>query len=495
MAASSSTAPQGITFGVELELLVPYIWSDQVDPAGETDGRRVIQLLQEGGTPSEESYTAQDNIKIILRDFLRSHGVPVYDHGFVGTGPPTSWDIGADSTVRESIFTSYRFAGIEIRSPALLAEAGSFAEVKRVVSLLRTNFRLRVNETTGFHVHVGMGARKLPPRAVRRLCQFLWCAEGMLSQLNPPGRMLSQFCPSIRHTSHLARGRPDHWRLAQEHSMQLNQFLGRTAHIAPDVDHEDPAAVSDRLAILQQNPNSFPALDARSDASRLQRLPPVRTNPYQDEDARLHHEIKWGRELMALSRREFLEQEIVHPHEVGMPRLPPRKTCTPVLDGLSLLCQPEMYADTTRAAHELSGYVGQRFNYNLLAYEFVSSGEVEMRRTVEFREAAGSLDPAWVAAWARICSRIVGFCLDAEETEFVEVLMRALEAELAFEADGGGSRYDVVDLLNDLGLRDEAKFVEEKILMGDKNIFWFPCALEEDPDDSTSVSVMLPPDN
>lgn len=495
MAGSSSTASHGVTFGIELEILVPYLWSDQTDPAGDTDERRVIQLSEEGMESIEAFYATKDKVKFILRDFLRSHGVPVYDNGMQGASPPTQWSVGFDSTVRETKFKSYRFVGIEIRSPALLAEPGSFTEIKRVVNLLRANFRLRVNETAGFHVHVGMGAKKLPSRAVRRIAQFLWCADGMLSQLHPPERMLSQFCPSIRHSSHLARGRPNHWVQAEEQSVEMREFLGRTSHIAPAVDREDPAAVSDRLAILQQNPNSFPALDARPGISRLQRLPPIRNNPYQDEGARRRHQISWKRELTVLSRREFLEQELLHPHEVGMPRLEPEETCTSVRRGLQSLCQPEMYEDTTRAVHELSCHVGQRFNYNLLAYDIAASGDVELRMTVEFREAAGSLNPSWVVAWARICSRIVGFCLEAEEAEFVEMLMRVLEAELAFEANGE-SRYDVVDLVSDLNLPDEAKYVEST-LMGDKTSFWFPCVLEGDPlkDPTSAEEIMIPPEN
>lgn len=493
MAASSSTISQRITFGVELEVLVPYLWSGQADPAGDTDDRRIIRLPQRGGSSIDEFYNAQDKVKTILGQFLRTHGIPVYENGIEGAGPPSKWSIGSDSTVREKKFTTYKFAGIEIRSPALLAETGSFAEVKRVVSLLKTHFRLRVNDTAGFHVHVGMGAEKLPPRAVRRLCQFLWCTEGMLSQLHPPERMINQFCPSIRHSSHLARGRPDHFRQAEEQSVELAQFFGRSP-VAPAVDEESPTAVSDRLAILQQNPNSFPSLDAWSDTSRAQRLPPSRTNPYQDEAARQRHQTEWGRELTRLTRMEFLEQELLHPHEVGMKKLEPEETCTSVLEGLKILSQPELYANTNRSAHELSGYVGQRFSYNLLAYDFADSGDVEMRRTIEFREAAGTVHPTWVAAWAGICSRIVEFCLTAEEDKFVEVLMRTLEAELAFEANGEtSSRYDVIDLFNELGLRDEAKFVQEKILLGDKDAFWYPCTLEENPD--SSASIMLPRDD
>lgn len=128
-------------------------------------------------------------------------------------------------------------------------------------------------------------------------------------------------------------------------------------------------------------------------------------------------------------------------------------------------------------------------------YDF-QAGDVPMRMTVEFREATGSLDPSWVAAWAKTCPRIVEFCLEAEESVFADLLQRLLEAELAFEANGEESRrYDVIDLLNDLGLSNEAIFVEQKILLGDRNVFWFPCTLDNSPDEPSSASIMVPPGN
>ena len=491
MAASpSSTAPQRLTFGIELEILVPYLWADQPDPAGDTDRRDVIRLSAEARCHGD-SFVAREEIQNILRNFLRAHDIAVYDDGVQGAGLPSRYSVGQDSSVREPKFTMYKWVGVEIRSPALVAEAGSFDEIKRVVTLLRNRFRLRLNDTTGFHVHVGMGAHKLPPRTIRRLAQLLWCAEGTLSQLHPPERMLNQFCPSIRHSSHLARGGLEHWRVAERESLNLAEYLGRST--SPAEDQEDPTEVSNRLAVLQQSTNSFSALNSRLDPLRLQRFPPVRANPYGIEGARRRHHSKWGRELTPLTRRGFLEQGLLHPHEVGMATLEPSESCTSVVDGLSVLCQQEMYAETARAVNELSGYIGQRFNYNLLAYEFQDLGDLEIRRTVEFREAAGSLDPPWVAAWSRICSRIVEFCLEATEGVFVDVLMRVVEAELAFEVSGEEMRYDVVDLLNDLGLRDEAKLVE-KILMGDRDVFWFPCALEENSSgDATGASIMVAP--
>lgn len=497
MAASSSTEPQSVTFGVELEFLVPYLWSDEADPEADTDERQVIRLSQEDMGPGEVFLTAHDRIKNILRDFLRSHNIPVNNNNSAQeSGPPCEYSIGNDSSVREFGFKQYHFTGVEFRSPALFAEPNSFNEIKRVVSLLTTNFRLRVNETTGFHVHVGMGSRRLPPRAVRRLSQFLWCADGVLSQLHPPERMLSQHCPSIRHGSHLAQGELDNWRLAEKELQEIRQHFGLASPSNPAQDGEDPAKVSRRVTALLGNHESFPALNARTDIMRLQRLPPVRTNPYQDEGARGRYHSTRNVELQRLTRSQFLERGTSQPRQIGMPATEPTERCTSIIDGLHTLCQPEMYGDPTRAVNLLQGYNSQRFNYNLTAYDF-QAGDAPMRMTVEFREATGSLNPSWVAAWARVCSRIIEFCLDAEENAFADLLQRLLEAELAFEANGDDPhRYDVIDLLNDLGLPNEAKFVERKILLGDRNVFWFPCALEENSsDDPSTASIMVPPGN
>lgn len=54
------------------------------------------------------------------------------------------------------------------------------------------------------------------------------------------------------------------------------------------------------------------------------------------------------------------------------------------------------------------------------------------------------------------------------------------------------SRYDVIDLLNDLGLSEEAMVVEEKVLMGDRTIFRFPYTLEEN--NGTSAPIMVSPE-
>ncbi|KAJ0120990.1 hypothetical protein J7T55_015730 [Diaporthe amygdali] len=455
-----STAIQRVTFGVELEMLVAYLPINHPDPAANGEKRQVIRVPEQG-----EAVTPGDVVKKVFRDFLRSHEVLVSENGVEEAGPPSSYSVGTDSSVQEKRFTDYRWQGIEIRSPALHVEAGSFDDIKRVINLLRNNFRLRLNETTGLHVHVGLGAHPLPPRAIRRLSQFLWCADGILSQLHPPERILSRYSPSIRHSSYLGQGDVDHWRLAEENWGGIRRYLGLNPDSSPPQleDQENPAEVSSRLAVFEQDTNSFPALNSVSDSLRLSRLPAIRAHPFEDEAARQRHFNKTTVELGRLTRREFLAREGVR---------------VSILDGLRILSQPAMYANTTRAAHQLTGKFGPRLNYNLNAYNFQRTADVPLRMTIEFREAAGSLNPSWVVAWARICSRIVEFCLEAKEDTFVDLLMLVLEAELAFEASGE-SHFDIIDLLNDLSLIEEANYVEKKILRGNKNAFWFPCVLDE----------------
>lgn len=469
MASFSFNAPQRITFGVELEILVPYLFSAEPDPAEDVDTRRVIRISQ--------SSIPGDSVGDALREFLESHGAAAYPGPEAReVNPPTKWSVSRDGSVVETEFRAYRWVGMELGSPALFADDNSFTEIKRVVSLLRAELRLRINETTGFHVHVGLGSESLPSRAVLRLAQFLWCADGMLSHLHPPERMLSTYCPSIRHESYLARREPDSPRWDGDSTMVDGQDTTSESQFA---------AVSDRVAVLQQSIGFFPALEARSGTSRLQRFSPVRTNPFEDVDAQQRYRAQWRQERETKTRREFL---LVRWPSGGLTDM----SVTSVLGGLLALCQPEMRTDAPLAVRKISIPDDQRANYNCNAYRYRNVGRGPRRMTVEFREATGSLDASWVEAWAKITSRIVGFCLEAREEEFVEVLMRVLEAELAYEANQAISRYDVIDLLNDLGMSEEARFVEERILMGDRNRFWFPCALEEN--DGTSAPIMVPPE-
>lgn len=212
------TTENKITFGVELEFLVPFLREGDTDPApGNGSENRPVTWVRN----AEQAF---DAIQLDICALLKKHKIPVvndyeFTHQSILTkGLPQHWCIGRDGSVAEQPWAyGYLWAGVELRSPVLPAgDEASYARVSEVVTLLRDHFRTRVNHTTGLHVHVGMGASPLPPRVVHRLAQLLWCADGMLSGLHPPERILGTHAPSIRHESWLAFGDHLAWRDGEE---------------------------------------------------------------------------------------------------------------------------------------------------------------------------------------------------------------------------------------------------------------------------------------
>ncbi|KAI1488083.1 putative amidoligase enzyme-domain-containing protein [Biscogniauxia mediterranea] len=207
------------SFGIELEILVAHLPTKAIDP----DQRLAENLppllrIDEGG-----AWRATVAVLEHIRQTLREHGVlvaePVTDFtrrvGDDDTQEPERlrgldrWDIGTDETVTavpspQDNGDKYRWTGIEIRSPALWAMDSSFDEIKFVVNLLKSRYRLRVNVTCGFHVHVANGRRFFTPKTMKRLGAFLWAADPVLSRLHAPWRRVGSHSLSIRYGSKLA---------------------------------------------------------------------------------------------------------------------------------------------------------------------------------------------------------------------------------------------------------------------------------------------------
>ncbi|KAI1414816.1 hypothetical protein F5Y13DRAFT_197347 [Hypoxylon sp. FL1857] len=124
----------------------------------------------------------------------------------------------------------------------------------------------------------------------------------------------------------------------------------------------------------------------------------------------------------------------------------------------------------------------RRLNYNFAFYrDFHLRGaatagpESQNLRTIEFREAAGSLDAQWVSMWMRVCAGIIGWTRSAPARDIMVVLDKILaqeQRELRRLAAGGlaykakeqddAHRYDVCDLLDDIGLFPEAGWIRKR---------------------------------
>lgn len=195
------------------------------------------------------------------------------------------------------------------------------------------------------------------------------------------------------------------------------------------------------------------------DAKRV-RLPVRRPNPLDDSKA-----IYRIREYETRHLQTFADLLVV-------------PGVTSVRDGVEhILKAPDSYS----AARMLCS-LNSRLNYDFKAFRRPHSRHT--RLTFEFREAAGSMDPDWIAVWARICVGLVAFARDAPKKEFRTVVDRLARAEEKEQAEaeegrrrGASCRYDVLDFLANVGLQEEAAFIQHRVLP-DREAFWFPPATE-----------------
>ncbi|KAI1780137.1 putative amidoligase enzyme-domain-containing protein [Hypoxylon cercidicola] len=193
--------------GIELEFLVAYLPTGVKDPL-ESDAGSLPPLLR----VDSEGYHGRVEAIGHVRKTLREHGIDVANP----LPPPLPadiprrlqsrdmWEVGLDATLREPFYDGFEWIPMEIRSPAFWAREESYKEISYVVNLLKSCYRLRVNPTCGFHVHVGNGRKFFPADTIKRLGAFLWAADPILSRLHAPWRRVNEFSPSIRYLSKLA---------------------------------------------------------------------------------------------------------------------------------------------------------------------------------------------------------------------------------------------------------------------------------------------------
>lgn len=615
-----TTQKNKITFGVELEFLVPFLLDREIDPAPGTSENRPV-------TRAPDPQLAFGAIQLDIYSLFKKHEIPVENNvesscrTIMSKGLPQNWCLDQDASVSERQRAyGYSWAGVELRSPVLTADSASYSHVSQVVTLLRDHFRIRVNQTTGFHVHVGMGAEPLPPRVVHRLAQLLWCADGMISGLHPPERTLGPYAPSIRLQSNLAWGEFSSWQRGQK------EFNDRgDHHRKPPRRHtqrgslNEGAEIRDRLwtnsvdqfpalrlyaaASAAKNPDSVEnqqlGLEGKDERDFLYSLRAAHNHSREAALGSYHNEgvqkelfgtwnlpeqedgsdagsdqvdLSWimdtetmvsttwaelighglnemqnmsrhdapvdssdfsssiglqprtgkGRsvaipgqahddtgsapgdgggievELFSNIRKDPFEDpgarsRYLEVNGINMPedsvnlwliRDDGEKVDPVALDqGLLYMTDPDLHDDTRRVAFLVSSTADMRCNYNFNSYGFPTLQFKKPIMTIEFREATGSMNPAWIAAWASICAGIVEFCLAAEQEYFVEVLMRVVEAERnemkvrKGRGDPNLLGYDIISFLADIKLEEEASYVDNVIGKGDKNAFWFPCNL------------------
>ncbi|KAH8159522.1 hypothetical protein CIB48_g8732 [Xylaria polymorpha] len=214
-----------LSHGIELEMLVAYLHTSDIDPdAANSENLAPILRVDAAGGDSNDAAaqeTIDDVIQEHIRTTLRNHGIRVNGPEPVPINKAVphltgldQWDVTTDVSVsagREELQLTrdksgrYRWLGVELRSPACWDVPRAYDEIRFVVNLMKSKYRVRFNLSCGLHVHVANGPRYFDAKTLKRAGAFFFAADPMLSRLHAPWRRIGYYTPSIRHLSRLAQ--------------------------------------------------------------------------------------------------------------------------------------------------------------------------------------------------------------------------------------------------------------------------------------------------
>ncbi|KAM0563997.1 hypothetical protein ACHAPJ_000205 [Fusarium lateritium] len=517
------TRPPRISFGVELEFLVP------MRPKGtELDDK----------IPGIAPVTDENSGRDAVLKLLKKHGFRVKDDW--GHQPSREestellWIVKTDGSVEESgdryVPPHYEtWDAVEVASPPMYACDEAYKLVSAVVRLLTTNLRARVNETCGLHVHVGNGPHQMDMRALRNYAALQWASEPVMSTLHCPTRSFARWTKSIRRCKGIRLTQGATAELARQHISQDPRFIPRYVGRARKLG-ELPVASRAKLRqhvkqMQQAEQGNFYEPDWDSDDSdwefwgskpferprkTCQQRRQIETVPFEDflgpsaDDAQLDSEST-RRELPPQVSFPVPELMTTGTSSGSSSLLDERRTKRKDISAQELLTNEDLHFDRYPPAHDL-GNRALVANTNLtwkaaaellacdvgvhqvafLMTEFdkgyTSNWEGQKRRelqprrnkmfhgTVESRLAGGSLDAEWIAIWIKIQCRMLEWARDAEPSQLMRVI-----GNLSRDDHSKECTYDVLDFLRDLGLFTELKYCQERLRRGEEA--WFECML------------------
>lgn len=177
------------TFGIELEFIVLYRKKDYVDACSSALGH----------SPSRADY--EEVLVQHMVDELKANNFPV---NIPYVDNIDNWTVSSEGTIElEQEELPRRLQGsqwyaVELKSPAYRYRMEALNEVQRAVDLVKKKFEIFVNETCGFHVHVGNRNRGFTLETVKNLALFVTVFERQINQLHPRHRNSNTWCDTPR---------------------------------------------------------------------------------------------------------------------------------------------------------------------------------------------------------------------------------------------------------------------------------------------------------
>ncbi|KAF4963175.1 hypothetical protein FSARC_8801 [Fusarium sarcochroum] len=519
------TRPPRISFGVELEFLVP---------------RRPKGTESDDKIPGIAPVTDENSGIAAVAKLLTKHGIYAKEQWIHESSKEGSaelpWIIKTDGSVDESGDrhqpSHYEaWDAVEVASPPMYACDEAYKLVSAVVRLLTTNLRARVNETCGLHVHVGNGPHQMDMRALRNYAALQWASEPVMSTLHCPTRSFARWTKSIRRckgirltegvTAELARhetfqdprfipryvGRARKFGEApvasraklRQHVQQMQQEeRGTGRHYEPDWDSDDSdwefwesepferprKACQQRRQISAVPFENFlgpSANDAQLDSESTRReLPPQISFPVSEL---VMTDTSSGSSSLLdekrTKRKDISAQELLTNEDLHFDRYPQAmdiNTRAHVANtNLTWKAVAELLAcdvGVHQIAFLMSEYdKGYTSNWEgQQKQELQPKGVKNYHGTVESRLAGGSLDAEWIAIWIKIQCRMLEWARDAEPSQLMRVI-----GKLSRDDHSNECTYDVLDFLRDLGLFTEIKYCQERLRRGEEA--WFECIL------------------
>lgn len=311
-------------------------------------------------------------------------------------------------------YGGYHWVCIEVTSPALWATPESFDEVRKVCEILRTEFLTLITDSCGLHIHWGLGNKWIPVDHLRKIAALLLACDPLLAQLQPESRKDNYHCLSNRYFSEVAQSA-----LSAE---QANGFTDPIVLECRAFDQCDGGRVE-----RADNSHIF---SRRIVAESLEGYP-FRPGQVPVSVEKFHTSLRVPQSIPNVAR-ELLSCSL--PEAVG------------------------------RLMHSSSRISTRKLAFNFRNYIPGFYGESDVKRTIEFRQCAGSLHGLEVIAFTKL---FVGLCEFAEKATIKDLwylILKCAEAEKAAAEWPDVAGDDVFDILIAAGLVQEAGELQTIIL-------------------------------
>ncbi|KAI1215085.1 putative amidoligase enzyme-domain-containing protein [Annulohypoxylon truncatum] len=452
-----------LTFGVELEAAYFYTRkSEELENAAD-DLPPMVDMTYDAWKERNPKIPRCEYYKKCERDDDMARLLTYEIHQFVGglpkdlrgepippTGNPLQdsyrgWKVEADLSIKldEEDHDGLEYTGLEVISPAMYAAENAFREVKAVTDWLRKAFRAAVPPSCGLHVHVGQGPALFPLETLQKLAAVCWAGDTLLQQMHPVSRRFNDHCLGPRVKSNLAEGdKVENYHTANDDFSvsTMKKLLSKLVASRWEAGARTSVTTTTTTPSIQNVINL-------GKARRLMTKGFTRTLP------RTKHAVMPSKEERDVCDRPIYSINIPdEPFELRQGHDIMTGT-TEIFRCLNLNAVASLMSSTARGAYNFENYLDIKRNAKDGPYEAAN-------KTVEFRQAAASLDGHWVATYARICVGMTRFAQDARMPDLWRLVYECHLAEKSHHI------YDVLDLLLDLGLPTEAKVVQNRLQKG-----------------------------